>query len=159
VADKMSNKIEFRCDICDRDFNSEVSLNQHNLSKHVKVGGKVKINYKKYVIFAISSLIVLFLFLSVNAFLKKPGQYDEFAKCLTEKGVVVYGNDFCSYTGQQLNYFGKSEKYLNYIKCVSNKQLCNQKDIQITPTWEINGEMYEQIQTFERLSTLTGCEI
>ena len=91
--------------------------------------------------------------------MKKPGEYDRFAKCLTEKGTVIYGNDYCQYTNKQLNFFGKSAKYLNYVKCADNQKLCDDKNVKITPTWEINKEMYEQVQTFERLSSLSGCEI
>ena len=91
--------------------------------------------------------------------MKKPGSYDSFAKCLSEKGAVIYGNDFCQYTNKQLNYFGNSKKYLNYVKCIDNKELGDSKAIKVTPTWEINGQMYEQVQTFEKLSAVSGCEL
>ena len=151
--------MEFKCNICNKDFNSEESLNQHNLVKHAGEKKKGKANFKKYFIFASIILIVILSILSISSYLKKPGQYNEFATCLTDAGVIVYGNDFCQYTNQQLNFFGKSKEYLNYIKCVDNKKLCDEKKIDITPTWEIDGKMYEQIQTFEKLSMLTGCEI
>ena len=48
-------------------------------------------------------------------------ELDAFTACLEEKGVIVYGNDFCSYTGKQLNDFGSSEKHLNYVKCINNE--------------------------------------
>ena len=47
----------------------------------------------------------------------QPGKYDDFAKCLTEKGAVIYGNDYCSYTIKQMGFFGKSKEYLDYVKC------------------------------------------
>ena len=90
---------------------------------------------------------------------QKPGQYDEFAKCLTEKGAVIYGNDFCQYTAKELNWFGNSEKYLNYVKCVNNKELCDSKGVKITPTWEIEGKTYEGVQGIEKLAELSGCKI
>lgn len=150
--------MEYKCEECKKSFETKENLDQHNFAKHTGKKPK-KINFKKYFIFTSIVLIIILLGLSVNSYVKKPGQYDEFAKCLTEKGVVVYGNDYCQYTNQQLNFFGKSKKYLNYIKCYDNKQLCDEKEITITPTWEINGEMYEQVQTFERLSAISGCEI
>ena len=58
-----------------------------------------------------------------------------------------------------MGFFGKSKEYLNYIRCSENKELCDQKGIKITPTWEIEGKMYEQVQNFERLSAISGCEI
>jgi len=72
---------------------------------------------------------------------------------------VIYGNDFCQYTNRQLNFFGKSKKYLNYAKCTNNNELCDSKGVKITPTWEINGKLYEQVQSFETLSSLSGCKI
>ena len=146
------------CQICNCSYDSEEALNQHNLAKH-KIKEKKKINFRKYAVLSLVVLIMVFSLASVYSFTKKPGQYNEFAKCLTERGAVIYGNDFCQYTAKQLNYFGKSKEYLNYIKCIDNKELCDSKGIKITPTWEINGEMYKQVQTFERLSVITGCQV
>ena len=152
--------MEFECSHCSRRFVSEESLVQHNSAKHfgeVKEGGKV--NFRKYVLISMIVLIIVFSVAAVYSYSQRAGEYDDFAKCLTEKGAVVYGNDFCSYTGKQLNYFGKSDKYLDYVKCAGNQVLCDAKGITLTPTWEIDGKMYEGVQTFEKLSGLTGCEI
>ncbi len=151
--------MEFKCNVCNRDFSSEESLRQHNEMKHRVEEKKAKINISKYVIISLFLLIVLFSILTINSYMKKPGKFDDFATCLTEKGAVIYGNDYCQYTVQQLGMFGKSKKYLNYVKCIDNEQLCNEKGIDITPTWEIDGKMYQQVQNFERLSAISGCEI
>lgn len=148
------------CEKCNREFSSEDSLAQHMSVKHIedkKDAGKISL--KNHIVFLLIGLIAIFSIATVYSYTQKAGEYDGFATCLTEKGVVVYGNDFCSYTGKQLNYFGKSDKYLNYVKCADEEKLCNEKDIMVTPTWEINGETYEGVQTFEKLSGLTGCEI
>ena len=150
--------MEIRCDICNRNFNSEESLKQHNEMKH-PIKEKKKLNIRKYIIISLFLLIILFSIFTITSYMKKPGDYDEFAKCLTEKGAVIYGNDYCQYTTKQLGMFGKSKKYLNYVKCIDNEQLCNEKGIDITPTWEIDGKMYQQVQNFERLSAISGCEI
>ncbi len=154
--------MEFRCEDCNKNFNSQESLEQHNSMKHSVSSGRSegkKTSWKKYIIFIGIGLIIVMSAYLVYANVNKPGQYDNFAKCLTEKGAVVYGNDYCQYTVKQLNFFGKSKKYLNYVKCSDNEKLCDEKGIQTTPTWEINGEMYVQIQTFERLAAVSGCEI
>ena len=150
--------MEYKCNICNRNFNSEESFEQHNVDKHPKEEKK-KINFRKYSVFLIIALIIIFSVLTINSYAKKPGKYDDFAKCLTEKGAVIYGNDFCSYTRNQMGFFGKSKKYLSYVKCIDNKELCDSKGVEVTPTWEINGEMYPQVQTFEKLTLLSGCEI
>ena len=149
---------EVKCEICSKKFKSLESLKQHTQMSHANEK-KAKINIKKY--FVLSALITALLIISFTFYVraKVPGIYDDFAKCLTEKGAVVYGNDFCSYTNQQLNSFGKSKTYLNYIKCLDNKELCDSKNIDITPTWEINGDIIQGVQSFERLSLKSGCEI
>ena len=150
--------MEFKCNPCNRDFNLEDSLNQHNLAKHTN-NKKEKVNSRKYFIFGLIGLIIILSSFTVYSYMNKPGGYDDFANCLSDIGVVVYGNDFCRFTNEQLNFFGKSKENLNYIKCFDNKKLCNEKGIEITPTWEINGKMYEQVQDFEKLSQISGCKL
>ncbi len=151
--------MEFKCDSCNKNFNSEESLNQHNTAKHSNDKKESKRGMRKYLIMGLIILIILFSSFGVYSYVGKPSQYDDFAKCLTDKNIVVYGNDYCSYTNKQLNFFGKSKKYLNYIKCVDNEKLCDEKNVEITPTWEIDEEVYSGVQSLERLSALTGCEI
>lgn len=127
---------------------------ERNAETAMQRAKKLKRLYSLGIVFIVMAVIGIFAYSK----LVTPGQYDEFAKCLGKKA-VVYGSDACMYTQKQLSWFGKSAKYLNYVRCVDNKQLCDEKGISITPTWEINGKMYEQVQSFERLSQLTGCEI
>jgi len=149
----------YECKECNCKFVSKQSLDQHGLAKHSKNTTSKKVfNFKKYLIFTLIALILIFASSTIYSNFKKPGKYDDFTKCLTDKGAIMYGNTYCSYTGKQLNFFGKSGKYLNYVKCAENQELCDTKGVRTTPTWEINGEMYPQIQTFEQLSELTGCE-
>ena len=150
--------MEFKCNRCNRNFSSEESLRQHNEMKH-PIKRERKVNKKKYVVFSLLILIIIFSLITIYSYSKKPGEYNEFAQCLTDKGAIIYGNDYCSYTNIQLNYFGKSKKFLNYVKCADNEKLCNEKGIKTTPTWEIDGKMYEQVQTFEKLSLITGCKL
>jgi hypothetical protein len=104
---------------------------------------------RKHTILAICGVIVLIL-ASVTVYsLVSPGIYDGFAKCLSEKGVVMYGEDWCPNTIGQKEMFGKSFKYVNYqIKT----------DLRIRPTWVIEGKEYETVQSFQRLAELTGCK-
>ena len=83
-----------------------------------------------------------------------PSPLDNFARCLTDKGVVMYGAiDWCHYTKEQVGMFGSAFKYLDY------RDYSEDKSITVTPTWEINGERYERVQSLERLSGLTGCSL
>lgn len=84
----------------------------------------------------------------------QPGMYDGFAKCLKEKGAVMYGAiEWCEYTKAQAKMFGNSFKHVDY------RNYEKLSGIRKTPTWMIGGERYEGVQSFERLSSLTGCKI
>lgn len=151
-------RMEYECNSCGKKFSSEESLNQHSSMSHPIVEKKAKVSLKKYFVFAIILLIIIVSIFLVRGYMKSPGKFDDFAKCLGEKG-VVYGNDYCSYTVTQLGYFGKSQKHLNYVKCIDNEALCDEKGVEKTPTWEINGDMYSGVQDFERLSAVSGCVV
>ena len=86
--------------------------------------------------------------------INKPGAYDKFAKCLSEKGAVMYGAmEWCKYTQGQKAMFGKSFRHINYLEY---QEL---PGIKKTPTWVINGAWHENVQSFERLAELTGCRL
>ncbi len=148
---------EHICTSCSRSFDSVESLKQHNNAKHVQIKEN-NFSFKKYS-FILVLIIALGLF-SYSGFtvLNKASPYDKFAECLKEKG-VIYGNDFCSFTIQQLNMFGSSQALLNYVRCVSNKELCEQKGVKKTPTWYFGDIKLEGVQTFEKISEVSGCKI
>ncbi|MBL7056381.1 hypothetical protein ISS07_05695 [Candidatus Woesearchaeota archaeon] len=117
---------------------------------------KEKKSNKKLVLYSVFSLIgILIIFGSVYGYVQstKPGIYDDFAKCLTEKGAVMYGASFCKYTHGQKGMFGNSMKHINY------QDFTEDSNIKLTPTWKIEGKYYENAQSFETLSKLTGCSI
>jgi protein-disulfide isomerase len=87
------------------------------------------------------------------------GTYDDFAKCLASKGVVMYGSRTCSHCNSQKKLFGDSFKYVTYVECSEQVELCQQNGISGVPTWVIDGEKYPGEQSIERLSQLTGCEV
>lgn len=150
---------ELECKICNKKFETAESLSQHNSSKHaVKEIKKEKTNIKKYLLMAAVIIAFGLIIYTFYSRANQPGQYDDFAKCLTEKGVKVYGNDACQYTTKQRNMFGSSQQYLNYMKCVGGIE-CDIKKVRITPTWEINGTMLEGVQSFEKLAELSGCKL
>ncbi len=153
----MSN---IECNLCKKKFELEESLSQHKNAVHKNEAAQTKKpNTKRYLIIFMLIASIAIISYSVYSVSSRPGDYDDFAKCLTEKGAIIYGNDFCSYTTKQLGFFGKSKEYLNYIKCYENKELCDQKGVKLTPTWEIEGKMYQQVQTFETLSQISGCKL
>jgi hypothetical protein len=85
--------------------------------------------------------------------------YDAFAQCLTSKGAVAYGTDWCSKCQEQKSRFSGSFKYINFVDCGRNTEECLKKGIKGYPTWIINGTQYRGVQSLSRLSALTGCEL
>ena len=107
-------------------------------------------------------LIFIFLFfftilLVSTGCSNKPGKYDELAQCLTEKGAVMYGTEWCSHCQNQKALFGRSFKYLNFVDCDLDKNECLRNDVKGYPTWRINGNNYPGKQSIYKLSTLTKC--
>ena len=85
--------------------------------------------------------------------------YDDFAKCLTEKGVIMYGSEYCSHCSNQKEMFGDSFQYINYVECSENPELCTEMGILAIPTWYINGNLYTGEKTIQELSNLSGCSV
>lgn len=115
-----------------------------------------KAKNRKIIYLSVSSIIAVLIIAGIVfsfANSKKPGALDDFAKCLDEKGAVMYGASFCKYTGAQKGMFGNSMKYINY------RDFTEDSNIKVTPTWLINGKYYENAQSLDRLSQITGCPI
>src|SRR3989338_6855129 len=122
----------------------------------IKKGVIAKPKNKKVLFISIVSVIIVLIiggigFSYVNS--KKPGPLDDFAKCLTEKGAVMYGASWCQYTAAQKGMLGKSMKFIDY------RDFSENPEVKVTPTWFINGEKYERTQSLDRLAAVTGCAI
>ena len=94
-----------------------------------------------------------------------PGEYDEFAQCLTDESAKFYGTFWCSYCGKQKELLGKSMKYVDYVECStsdrrSQTKICQENNITGYPTWEFkNGSRVGGVLTLVQLSNLTGCKV
>ena len=111
-------------------------------------------NNKKILIISIVSIVFVLIvggigFSYVNTL--KPAALDGFAQCLTDKGAIMYGATSCQYSHAQQGMFGNSKKYLDI------RDFTEDPNVRTTPTWLINGEYYPNVQTFDRLASLTGC--
>lgn len=85
------------------------------------------------------------------------GEYDSLAQCLTEKGVKMYGTDWCGYCKKQKESFGDSFQYVDYVNCDENRQECQEAGVRGYPTWKIDGENYPGFQSLDGLVALSGC--
>lgn len=106
---------------------------------------------------AFAVLLVVAAYSIIN-WVTAPGSYDDFAECLTEKGIVMYGTDWCPHCKEQKALFGKSFSFVDYRNCDFSKEECDAAGIKGYPTWVIDGKKHPGVQTIEELSTLSGCD-
>lgn len=134
---------------------------KHANKENIKLEENQKIQSQKrsknlkrfFIIGAILVVIIGAISFGVVSYNNSIGPYDKFAKCLKDKGAVMYGATWCKYTAEQKAMFGKSFKHIDY------QDFSKGPDILVTPTWVIDGKKYEKTQSFERLASVSGCEI
>lgn len=121
---------------------------------------------QKITLVIIIILVVLFAaYLSFIPATSTPGEYDEFAQCLTDKSALFYGAFWCPHCRDQKELFGKSAKKLPYVECSTpdgkgQLSICEEKEIKSYPTWTFaDGEKIASLMTLEQLSTKTGCPL
>jgi len=90
--------------------------------------------------------------------------YDDFAKCLGEKGAEMYGASWCPHCNNQKEMFGASFKYIKYFECAADDggqaQVCKNEEIKGYPTWKFsNGEKIEGEAKLSDLSSKSGCSL
>ncbi len=119
---------------------------------------KPKKPWLKFTLIGIGAVVLLIIILGIGYALT-PGPYDKFAKCLSEKGATMYGAmGWCKYTQGQKAMFGKSFKHVEYYEH-TEYPVDEYGAIKKTPTWIIDGKVYENAQSFDELSKVTGCPI
>ena len=94
-------------------------------------------------------------------------KHDGFARCLTERGVKMYGAWWCPHCVEQKEKFGASFEYVPYVECGikgdlhAQSQVCKDENIKHYPTWQFppTGERVERVFTLQELSDRTGCPL
>ena len=94
-------------------------------------------------------------------------RYDAFARCLSSRGVKMYGAWWCPHCQEQKDEFGASFKYAPYVECGvkgdmrAANPVCKDADIKHFPTWQFPpvGERVEGVISLEELSDRTGCPL
>lgn len=85
---------------------------------------------------------------------------DTFAQCVAEKKVTMYGAEWCPHCQREKALFGSSFKYVPYVECPENTQLCLDKGITGYPTWmDSNGKKYEGEQGLEGIAKISNCAL
>jgi thiol-disulfide isomerase/thioredoxin len=90
----------------------------------------------------------------------KTSTLDAFAQCLASKNLTMYGAEWCSHCKKEKSRFGTAFKYVPYVECPDNVQLCLAKGIKGYPTWiDASSTLYEGEQGLEGLAKISGCEL
>lgn len=90
---------------------------------------------------------------------------EKLAKCLTQKGVIMYGAYWCSHCANQKKDFGDAFQFVHYQECddkgpSGNSEICQKAGIESYPTWifpqhaKMEGE-----QSFEDLAKASACSL
>ena len=80
---------------------------------------------------------------------------EDVAKCLTSKGIKMYGSITCSHCKEQKEIFGDAFQYIDYIECTIDGDLC--KDLIGVPAWGIDGKIYYGAKSLNELKSSSGC--
>ena len=91
---------------------------------------------------------------------------DGFAKCLSSKGVRMYGAWWCPHCADQKEAFGYAFQYVTYTECgeegkahTENAQ-CKQAGVKNFPTWQFaDRSRNEGVLPLSDLSHRTGCKL
>lgn len=112
-----------------------------------------------YIIIAIGAVAIsgLILWQIPN---RSVGQLDEFAKYLAEKGITMYGAEWCAHCQSEKRNFGDSFRFVPYVECPDNPKVCLAADIRAYPTWVFpNGKKLVGEQGIEKLAKESGYQI
>ena len=113
---------------------------------------------KKIILFALA--FVLLAILSWCSSSPSYSNLDEFAQCLTDKWVVLYGTTTCPYCQKQKELFGDSFKKINFVDCKLSPMKCNLAWIWNIPHWFVSSSTgLTWLQPLEILSKETWCEL
>ena len=92
-------------------------------------------------------------------------RYDDFASCLAQKQVKMYGLYWCTHCAEQKELFGSSFQHVTYIECGikgsrDEAPVCKDAGVKNFPTWEFpDGSRKEGAQPLQVLSDKTGCTL
>jgi hypothetical protein len=128
----------------------------------------VKLSVTHY-LFALAGLAVVFLIGFAVWQAKAPSPYDDFAQCLTDQGVKMYGAWWCSHCADQKKLFGSAFERVTYVECSTggtksfNVPACQEVGIGETygtPLWSFSdGTFLPGTRSLAELSEASGCSL
>ena len=113
---------------------------------------------KSILIIILIVMALLIVFIIYETIKPETGTKEEkLAKCLTEKGSVLYINPGCPICKSQQELFGNAVEFLNIVDCIEDAEICYEKQITGVPRWWINNQIYRGKRSLEQLAELSGC--
>jgi hypothetical protein len=109
-------------------------------------------------------IVVLLIAFAANQE-RQPAIYDDFAQCLTDQGVSMYGAWWCPHCENQKRELGDSFDFITYTECSlpgsrAMSQECRSAGIEGYPTWEFaDGSRASGEQSLQALSEKSGCDL
>jgi hypothetical protein len=122
-------------------------------------------DWKRMAIFAV--IVVIAVGVGYFFYHRSQHKYDAFARCLRDRGVVMYGAWWCPHCQEQEEKFSASFEYAPYIECGIKGDIhgqnpkCKEDGIKHYPTWQFppTGERLETVFDLWELSDRTGCPL
>jgi hypothetical protein len=112
---------------------------------------------KRIAVWAAVGVIALVLAFLLYKKVTGPGKHDALAQCLTEKGMTMYGTDWCPHCQRQKQLFGKSFAYIDYVNCDLGPR-CDEAGVQAFPTWGMDGKLLPSgVKPLAELAKISGC--
>ncbi len=86
---------------------------------------------------------------------------DEFAQCLADAGMIIYGSSTCPACQALVNQFGGYDNVAPvYVECNDDVQRCtDEMQTGYVPEVQINGELFSGNRSVEAFAQETGCEL
>lgn len=84
-------------------------------------------------------------------------QMAQYAQCLQRKGLTMYGADWCPHCQEQKRKFGQYMRYIRYVDCDRNRNLCSQRRIKGLPTLLLSNNREVPAGSLKRVAMAAGC--
>lgn len=130
--------------------NEKVETTQPNNSSQSKESNKWMI-VTVIILVAVLAFILIFMIEDVSEIVDR-----NTTLCIANNS-TFYGVEWCSYCQKQKALFGTNIDLINYIDCDEDRDACIAANIEIYPTWIINGIKHTGLMYEEELKESTGC--
>lgn len=117
-----------------------------------------KFSFLKFCIYLLIIITIILIIYFISNGTKKYIPTMETVICIAKQS-ELYISETCVHCQTQLNIlrFNNYNSLFNIIDCISNTEICLNKNIIKVPTWIINNKTYGGVQSWEELKELTGC--